>query len=87
MEIPVGEARARFVDAMAAAERGETVIFTRDGRAVLQLLAAGREAPSCLPDAGVASLTKHALGFEPDEEIWPEEFDDAAVSRKALGLE
>ena len=85
MEMPVGEMQQRFAEAMAAAERGEPVILTRDGEPVLKLVQADRV--SRIPTEEEAARTRRAMGFEDGEEVWPAEFDDPAFSRKLLGLE
>jgi len=86
MEVPVGEVQARFAEAMAAAERGETVVVTEDGTPVAELRPVPKprgfdfeRARQVSRELGLSGLTA--------EEVWPPEFDDPAFSRKVLGLE
>ena len=87
MEVPVGEGQQRFAEAMAAAERGETVVFTREGAAIFQLVPTHGCHPTRIPSPEEAAATKQDLGFSADEDVWPAEFDEPSLSRRALGLE
>ena len=87
MEVPVGEVQQRFAEAMAAAERGETVVFTQEGAAIFQLVPTHGSHPTRIPSPEEAAETKKVLGFAPDEDVWPAEFDEPSLSRQALGLE
>lgn len=94
MKMSVREARAQFAAAVSAAERGELVIITRNGKPVAQI------APPPVienPDetaeefwARLARVRKQ-LGLDkydgpPLDEKWREAFDDPAFSREVLNL-
>ena len=87
MEMSIREARARFSEAVAAAERGESITVTRRGRAVAQI---GPPPPprrkGGLDFAAAERLLKEK-GWDKLELVWPDYFDDPAYSRKVLGLE
>lgn len=89
MEMSVREARAQFAHALAAAERGERVTITKNGKPVAEL------GPPTPPRKNGFTWEKAAelrekLGIKaPDhrlDEKWREEFDDPAFSREVLGL-
>ncbi len=97
MEISVRDFQAQVFEALAAAERGERVAITRDGRVVAELSSAsGSASARNSGDAGAgrerlnaartaAGLDKIVLG-SPLDEAWRQKFDDPAFSRAALGL-
>lgn len=84
MEMSIREAKARFAEAIAAAMRGERVIITRHGRAVVELTSAtGKQSLNfAAADAYLAEI-----GWDPNAMKLPENFDDPAFSRNVLGLE
>lgn len=95
MKMSVREARARFAAAVSAAERGEAVIITRNGKAVAQIapppVVENREETSEEFWARLDRVRKE-LGLDkydgpPLDEKWREAFDDPAFSREALGLD
>lgn len=84
MELAIREARAQFAKAIGAAERGERVTITRNGKVVAELG----------PPTGKGGLDwakleraskKSGLDKFSSEELWPAHFDDPAFSRKVLG--
>lgn len=87
MEMSVREARANFAAALEAAEKGERVIITKNGRPVAEL------GPPQQPRMGFnferAARVRKEMGLDKlgIEDLWPPEFDDPAFSRKVLGLE
>jgi antitoxin (DNA-binding transcriptional repressor) of toxin-antitoxin stability system len=86
MEMSIREAKARFSEAIAAAERGETVNVTKFGKVVAEISAPRPKKNKINLAAGDAYLKK--IGWNPDGlDLWPPEFDDPAFSRKVLGLE
>jgi len=87
MEMSIREAKARFSEAVAAAERGESITVTRDGRAVAQI---GPPPPPRRKggfDFEAAERYLKEKGWDKLELEWPDYFDDPAYSRKVLGLE
>lgn len=85
MEMSIREAKAKFSQAIAAAQRGESVIVTKFGKPVAQISPppAKRKLNLAAADAYLKSV-----GFNPDSvDLWPEEFDDPAFSRQVLGLD
>jgi prevent-host-death family protein len=87
MEMSVREARANFAAALEAAQKGERVIITRNGKPVAEL------GPPQPPKKGFdferAARVRKEMGLDKldIEDLWPPEFDDPAFSRKVLGLE
>lgn len=85
MEMSVREAKARFSEAIAAAERGETVLVTKYGRAVAQIVAPPKKRPL---NFAAADAYLKSVGLDQIEvDLWPEQFDDPAYSRRVLGLD
>jgi len=84
MELSIREAKARFSEAIAAAIRGERVVITRHGRAVVELTSATAKRPLNF-DAADAYLAE--IGWDASAIRLPENFDDPAFSRDVLGLE
>ena len=86
MEMSVREAKARFSEAIAAAERGETISVTKFGKIVAEIAppkAAKR--PGMNFDKADAYLKSRGLD---KAQVWlPDYFDDPAYSRKVLGLD
>lgn len=86
MEMSVREAKAKFSEAIAAAERGETISVTKFGKVVAEINPP-RVKKSKLNFAAADAYLK-SVNFNPDGlDLWPPEFDDPAFSRKVLGLE
>ncbi|MCH4892023.1 type II toxin-antitoxin system prevent-host-death family antitoxin [Sphingomonas sp. SFZ2018-12] len=88
MKLSIREARARFSEAIAAAERGERVVITRHGKPVVEL-AIPRSDPVDAPaflDRLAHARTVAGLAIV-DENPWPPEMDDPAFSRAALRLD
>ena len=92
MEMSVREARANFAHALDAAERGERVSITRNGKTIAEL---GPPNVSELPktlgglDWERMARVRKELGLDKVklEEGWQDRFDDPAFSRAVMGLE
>ncbi len=84
MELSIREAKARFAEAAAAAARGERVVVTRHGRPFVALVAAQKASGM---DFEKAAIVRRELGLDSLTVSLPPNFDDAAFSRLALGLE
>lgn len=89
MKMSVREARAQFATALAAAERGERVTITKNGKAVAEL---GPPAKSGGFDWERAERWRKENGYDkydgpPLDEKWLEEFNDPAWTREIFGPE
>lgn len=84
MQMSIREAKARFSEAIAAAMRGERVIITRHGRAVVELTSTSARQPL---NFAAADAYLAEIGWDPKAMKLPEKFDDPAFSRNGLGLE
>lgn len=91
MKMSVREARAHFAAALEAAERGERVTITKNGKPVAEL----GPAPDVPEDTFMErvervrremGLDKIVLDRELDE-AWLEEFNDPAPMRELFGLD
>ncbi|UIJ46433.1 type II toxin-antitoxin system prevent-host-death family antitoxin [Sphingomonas cannabina] len=92
MEMSVREARAQFAAALAAAERGERVTITKNGRPVAELGPPSAAQPK--RKGGIdwerVERVRKEMGLDklpPLPDGWQEEFDDPAFSREVLGLD
>lgn len=86
MEMSVREAKAKFSAAIAAAERGETVTITKNGKVVAEVTPPRPKQAKLnfiAADAYLKSIGWNSGG----DDLWPAEFDDPAFSRQVLGLE
>lgn len=86
MEMSIREFKAKVSAAVAAVERGEEVTITKFGKAVADLVPARPKKSKLDFEALDAYLKERGLD-KIDVDLWPEEFDDPAFSRKVLGLE
>ncbi|MDH7973789.1 type II toxin-antitoxin system prevent-host-death family antitoxin [Sphingomonas sp. AR_OL41] len=89
MEMSVREARAQFASALAAAERGERVTITKNGKAVAEL---GPPTKRSGFDWERAERWRKEHGYDrysgpPLDEKWLEEFNDPAWTREIFGAE
>ncbi|MDB5708571.1 MAG: hypothetical protein JWL96_641 [Sphingomonas bacterium] len=89
MEMSVREARAQFAAALAAAERGERVTITKNGKPVAELGPPTRRGGF---DWAHAERVRVELGLDkydgpPLDEKWLEEFNDPAPMRELFGLD
>ena len=87
MEMSVREARAQFATALSAAERGERVTITKNGKPIAEI------GPPTVKKGGLdwdrLAQIRAEMGLDKIvlEEGWMERFDDPAFSRKVLGLD
>ncbi len=89
MEFSVREARAQFATALAAAERGERVTITKNGKPIAEL------GPPTPKKGGLdwarLERARVELGIEkpdyPLDEAWREAFDDPAWAQEIFGPE
>lgn len=92
MKMSVREARANFASALEAAERGEHVIITKNGKPVAELGPPQKEAA---PKEGFWERNERIrkeLGLDkpperPLDDKWLEEFNDPAWIRELFGPE
>lgn len=85
MELSIREARAQFAKAIEAAERGERVTITRNGKVVAELVA-----PTVRKTFDWARLEEASrkAGLEQValDDDWLERFNDPAFGREVFGL-
>ena len=90
MELALHEAENRLAELVAAAESGERVVITRDGEPAVQLLRCERTQRRGL-DWDRLNEVRRELGIKdasPEEmAAWKADFEDAAFSRRVLGLD
>ena len=90
MELPLHEAKTRLPELVTAAENGERVVITKNGEPAVQVV-------RCEPkqrrgfDWDRLNANRRRLGIKdasPEEvAAWKADFEDAAFSRRVLGLE
>jgi prevent-host-death family protein len=87
MKMSIREIRAQFAAAIAAVEKGERVVITRNGEPVAELGPPPVKAQKF--DWDKLDAVRRELGLDkvklPDG--WQEDFDDPAFSREVLGLD
>jgi prevent-host-death family protein len=86
MEMSIREAKAKFSEAVAAAERGESVVITKFGKPVAQIAPPPTKKKG-LNFAAADAYLKAADLDQIEVDLWPETFDDTAFSRRVLGLD
>ena len=85
MRYSVREAKAKLSELIAAAERGEEVVVTRNGEPVIEMV---RTKKGKGIDWEAFEAKRRELGLDKvDWEPWPREFDDPAYSWRVLGFE
>ena len=88
MEFELSDAKARFSELVTAAERGERVVITRNGKPAVELVRCRRRGPI---DFDKLEAMRRRLGIEeasPEEAAaWKGDFEDPAFSRKVRGLD
>jgi len=84
MELSMGEAKARFAEAAAAAARGERVVITKRGQPYVEMVPARRAGGM---DFKKAAVIRKALGLDGLKVTFDADFDDPAFSRQVLGLD
>lgn len=85
MELALRHAKTRLSELVAAAQRGERVVITKNGEPAVELVRCRKRKGAI--DWDRLDADRKRLGIEGDGERWPEEFDDPAFSRQVLGLE
>ena len=89
-EYALDEAAVCLAEIVSAAERGERVSITRDGEPAVQLVRCERKRRGGF-DWDRLNANRHRLGIRdasPEEAAaWKADFEDAALSRRALGLD
>ena len=84
MEMSIREAKAKFSEAVAAAQRGECVVVTKFGKPIAQI---GPPPKNQRLNFAAADAYLRERGLDKIEPYWPPEFDDPAYSREVLGLD
>ena len=89
-EYALDEAQGRLPEMVSAAERGERVIITRNGEPAVQLVRCERKRRGGF-DWDRLDANRRRLGIRdasPEEAAaWKADFEDAAFSRRVLGLD
>ena len=85
MHLSIREAKARFSEAVAAAERGERVVITRHGHEVIEFRKPEPRTGGF--DFERAEQVARKLGIEPGSMTLPDYFDETWFSRQVLGLD
>ena len=90
MELTLHEAKTRLPELVTAAENGKRVVITKDGEPAVQLVRCERIQRRGL-DWDRLNANRRRLGIKdasPEEvAAWKADFEDAAFSRRVLGLE
>lgn len=90
MELTLQEAEARLTELVTAAENGERVVITRNGEPAVQLVRCERKQRRGF-DWDRLNANRRRLGIKdasPEEvAAWKADFEDAAFSRRVLGLD
>ena len=90
MELALHEAETRLAELVTAAEHGERVVITKDGEPTVQLVRCERKQGGGL-DWDRLNDIRRELGIKdasPEEvAAWKADFEDAAFSRRVLGLD
>ena len=90
MELSLQGAETRLAELVAAAEKGERVVITKDGEPAVQLVRCERTQGGGL-DWDRLNEIRRRLGIKdasPEEvAAWKADFEDAAFSRRVLGLD
>lgn len=84
MELALREAKVRLSELVTAARNGERVVITKYGRPVVELVRCDRGGSV---DFVKLEKTRRRLGLDGDRDRWPDEFNDPAFSRRALGID
>jgi len=84
MKMSVREARAEFAHALAAAERGEEVVITRNGHPVATLGPVVEEHHKL--DKALLDAARRKHGLDQATVSFDDRFDDPDYSREVLGL-
>ncbi len=84
LEYALRDAKARLSELIAAAQAGGRVVITKNGQPAVELVRFHLRGGI---DFKKLEASRARLGLTGDGPGWPPEFDDAAFSRKVLGLE
>ena len=90
MELALHEAENRLAELVTAAENGERVVITRNGEPAVQVVRCERKQRRGF-DWDRLNANRRRLGIKdasPEEvAAWKADFEDAAFSRRVLGLD
>ena len=90
MELTLHEAQNRLAELVTAAEKGERVVIVKDGEPSVQLVRCERKQRRGF-DWDRLNANRRRLGIKdasPEEvAAWKADFEDAAFSRRVLGLD
>jgi prevent-host-death family protein len=83
MEVNIRLAKAKLSELIAAVERGERVVITRNGQPAAELNPYRAHGGI---DFTKLQAARKRLGLESVDQNWPEAFNDPELSRRVLGL-
>jgi prevent-host-death family protein len=83
MEVNIRLAKAKLSELIAAVERGERVVITRNGQPAAELNPYRAQGGI---DFAKLQAARKRLGLESVDQSWPEAFNDPELSRRVLGL-
>ncbi len=90
MELAITEAKARLSELVTAAQNGERVVITKRGEPAVELVGCHKRRRGGF-DWKKLEANRRRLGIRepsPEEaEAWKADFEDAAFSRRVLGLD
>ena len=90
MELALHEAENRLAELVTAAESGERVVITKEGEPAVQLVRCERKQRRGF-DWDRLNANRRRLGIKdasPEEvAAWKADFEDAAFSRRVIGLD
>jgi antitoxin (DNA-binding transcriptional repressor) of toxin-antitoxin stability system len=84
MDVSIHKAKAEFTKLIAAAERGEKIVITRHGRAVVEFKPVGRVGGF---DFSLDDPLRDECGLPETPQPVSDTVDDHALSREVLGVE
>lgn len=84
MKFSVREAKANFAHATNAAANGEKVVITKHGKPFVELIPAQQKGNIDWEKLDRIIAEK---GLDQDDYAWPDEFNDPAFTRLAMGIE
>ena len=83
MRMSVREAKARFSEAISAAQRGEAVQVTRNGQPFVQITALSSRSAASFADL---DRIRTEMGLDGYQIEFDWQYDSTALSREVLGL-
>lgn len=86
MNYSVREAKANFAQALSLAVNGERVVITKHGKPFAEIVPT-RVVPATETLWDRLGRARKELGITSENCPWPDHFNDAAFSRRVMGIE